>query len=504
MKTNHVNGYKRMGKVKKMKKKTTIIIAMMMLVSISLVLVPTTSAENPDPRTVRGYVYIDEEVNTPDQVKILISGQEVTATIPGDPEGYYIIDFDEYVGETGVFHVTIPGGTWEAAETVTIKQGVYIYKINLTIDTSTPPINNAPNTPSSPSPSDGATGRSTGTDLSWTGGDPDGDTVTYDIYFGTTLTLVKNDHTSTSYNLPTLDYETTYQWQIIAEDEHGATATGPVWDFTTKEEDTGGGGGPSGGGDDDEDDDTPSGGGDTNEDPEADAGEPYQGLVGEEIEFDGSGSTDDGTIESYSWNFGDGNTGSGETVSHTYDAAGTYTAVLTVEDDDGATDTDTAMVTILTLNNPPEVSNFIIIPNVTKGHTNGLYQFTIMGSDPDKNDTIQFIFYWGDGTKTTTEFYNTTGPGGSQGYVASIENKTWTTPGTYTINVRAYDGEAYSANETLTIVIETPSQPTEDNGDDDKEDDYTMYYYGLGIIAIIVLLSAAYLATRKKEKKKKK
>jgi hypothetical protein len=479
-----------MGKVKKMKKKTTIIIAMMMLVSISLVLVPTTSAENPDPRTVRGYVYIDEEVNTPDQVKILISGQEVTATIPGDPEGYYIIDFDEYVGETGVFHVTIPGGTWGAAETVTIKQGVYIYKINLTIDTSTPPINNAPNTPSSPSPSDGATGRSTGTDLSWTGGDPDGDTVTYDIYFGTTLTLVKNDHTSTSYNLPTLDYETTYQWQIIAEDEHGATATGPVWDFTTKEEDTGGGGGPSGGGDDDEDDDTPSGGGDTNEDPEADAGGPYQGLVGEEIEFDGSGSTDDGTIESYNWNFGDGNTGSGETVTHTYDAAGTYTAVLTVEDDDGATDTDTATVTIVVLNNPPKTPT---ITGPTTGDEDTDYNFSALSTDDD-NDTLQYIFYWGDGTKTITDFL-------TNGTITPLQLHSWTEPGTYTVNVRAYDGELYSDNATLTFVIEGDTEPT-DGGDED--DDYTMYYYGLGIIAIIVLLSAAYLATRKKEKKKKK
>jgi PKD repeat protein len=49
------------------------------------------------------------------------------------------------------------------------------------------------------------------------------------------------------------------------------------------------------------------------------------------VAFNGSGSTDlDGTIASYAWNFGDGATGTGATVSHTYDVAGTFTTTLTV------------------------------------------------------------------------------------------------------------------------------------------------------------------------------
>jgi choice-of-anchor B domain-containing protein len=52
--------------------------------------------------------------------------------------------------------------------------------------------------------------------------------------------------------------------------------------------------------------------------------------------FDGSGSTDaDGTISTYAWDFGDGKSGSGATVEHSYSTGGTYMVVLTVTDNDG-------------------------------------------------------------------------------------------------------------------------------------------------------------------------
>lgn len=62
--------------------------------------------------------------------------------------------------------------------------------------------------------------------------------------------------------------------------------------------------------------------------------------------FDASGSSDsDGDITAYSWAFGDDNTGSGETTSHTYATAMTYTVILTVFDDKGATGTTSHDVT---------------------------------------------------------------------------------------------------------------------------------------------------------------
>jgi len=83
--------------------------------------------------------------------------------------------------------------------------------------------------------------------------------------------------------------------------------------------------------------------------PVADAGGPYEGTVGVEVSFDGSGSTDpngDETIVSYEWAFGDGGTGSGATATHTYTSAGTFDVTLTVTDEDNEQDTDTTTATI--------------------------------------------------------------------------------------------------------------------------------------------------------------
>lgn len=60
------------------------------------------------------------------------------------------------------------------------------------------------------------------------------------------------------------------------------------------------------------------------------------GVAGS-VRFDGASSSDaDGTVASYSWDFGDGNTATGPLVDHSFASAGTFTATLTVTDDKGA------------------------------------------------------------------------------------------------------------------------------------------------------------------------
>ena len=98
--------------------------------------------------------------------------------------------------------------------------------------------NRVPNTPSNPSPLNNAIDQDVDADLSWSGGDPDGDSVMYDVYFETGDTtpdvLVSNDQPGTIYDPGTLSYSTQYYWQIVATDEHGDITTGLVWDFTTQ------------------------------------------------------------------------------------------------------------------------------------------------------------------------------------------------------------------------------------------------------------------------------
>jgi len=72
---------------------------------------------------------------------------------------------------------------------------------------------------------------------------------------------------------------------------------------------------------------------------------PTAGLAPLSVSFNGSGSSDsDGTIASYSWDFGDSTNANGVTTSHTYNAAGSYTARLTVTDNDGAVSSATVMI----------------------------------------------------------------------------------------------------------------------------------------------------------------
>lgn len=94
--------------------------------------------------------------------------------------------------------------------------------------------NTPPAAPSSPSPSNGATDQSINTQLSWTCSDPDGDNLTYDIYFGTNSTppLVESNQSATTYNPGTLLTNTTYYWMIEA-DDGSAQTEGPTWSFTT-------------------------------------------------------------------------------------------------------------------------------------------------------------------------------------------------------------------------------------------------------------------------------
>ena len=159
------------------------------------------------------------------------------------------ITYDVYFGNISTPPLVSSGQTSTSYDPGTMNyETVYYWKIIAKDDqgaTTSGPVwhfttvdapNNPPNAPSNPNPANGATNVEVYADLSWTCTDPDGDPLTYDVYFGTSSNppLVSSNQTSTSYDPGTMSYLTTYYWKIVANDDQGASTSGPVWHFTTK------------------------------------------------------------------------------------------------------------------------------------------------------------------------------------------------------------------------------------------------------------------------------
>ncbi|MBN1860436.1 MAG: right-handed parallel beta-helix repeat-containing protein [Candidatus Thermoplasmatota archaeon] len=116
--------------------------------------------------------------------------------------------------------------------------------------------------------------------------------------------------------------------------------------------------------------------------PTAHHGGPYNGFVLQTIKLNGSRSVDlDGTITNYTWDFGDGTTGVGDIVYHTYFSSGTYTVTLTVTDDQGRNGTNQTSVTILPFTQ----------------HTIPLDQLDLINTRYNLDLTEQFFCYDSDG-----------------------------------------------------------------------------------------------------------
>ena len=147
--------------------------------------------------------------------------------------------------------------------------------------------------------------------------------------------------------------------------------------------------------------------------------------------FDASGSSDgDGSIASYAWTFGDGNTGSGQKPSHTYAAAGTYTVELTVTDNQGATATTTRSVTVTAPNQAPTAS-------FTSNCTLLACSFDGSGSSDPDGSIASYAWNFGDGT---------TGSGQKPSH-------TYALPGTYTVELTVTDNQGATATTTTSVTV---------------------------------------------------
>ncbi len=160
---------------------------------------------------------------------------------------------------------------------------------------------------------------------------------------------------------------------------------------------------------------------------------PASGTAPLTVTFDGSGSAVAGaSAVSYQWTFGDGTTASGLTVQHTYQAAGPYTAVLTVTSGVGATSLTNVVVSALPPPMPP-------VAVATATPSSGVVPFTVAfdgsASSASGGSLVAYQWDFGDATSATG---------------ATVQHS-YLTAGTYTAVLTVTDSRG--ASSTATVVI---------------------------------------------------
>ena len=153
------------------------------------------------------------------------------------------------------------------------------------------------------------------------------------------------------------------------------------------------------------------------------------------VDFDASASSDtDGSITAYAWNFGDGTVGADRALSHTYATAGTYTARLTVTDDDGATASATRSISVTTPSaNQPPVALFTASP--LSGTAPLLVSFDASASSDTDGSITEYAWNFGDGTAGT----------------GRTVSHTYATIGTYTARLTVTDDDGATSSKTVGI-----------------------------------------------------
>ena len=169
---------------------------------------------------------------------------------------------------------------------------------------------------------------------------------------------------------------------------------------------------------------------------------PWTSVEGNAVAMSAAASVDpNGTVVDYAWDFGDGQTGTGATVTHTYGRFGTYSVRLIVTDNDGLTDTlfSTANVTDVA----PTVSGLVAATLLKGAGYTAAGTFTDPGAGP-----FTATVSWGDGSAATT--------GSVTGGAFSFSH-TYAAAGSFTATVQISDG-LLSGSASATVTVQSPSQ----------------------------------------------
>jgi PKD repeat protein len=115
------------------------------------------------------------------------------------------------------------------------------------------------------------------------------------------------------------------------------------------------------------------------------------------IQFTDESLDRDGTIVSWSWNFGDAGTSTQQNPTHGYADDGIYIVILTVTDEDGASD---SISNDIVVSNVPPTADFTYSPSSPTDLD--AVQFTDTSTDPD-GMIVSWIWNFGDGTNSTSK-----------------------------------------------------------------------------------------------------
>lgn len=174
-----------------------------------------------------------------------------------------------------------------------------------------------------------------------------------------------------------------------------------------------------------------------NQDPVAEFTAEVQDLT---VNVDASASTDlDGEITEYSWDFGDGSAGTGQSAEHAYADSGTYEVTLTVTDNRDGTATATHSVEVQAPANQDPVAEF------NAGIVGFALQADASGSQDPDGQIVEYDWDFGDGSTATGETVQ-------HDYAAA---------GTYQLVLTVTDDRGGTATKSQTIEAEVLADPQE-------------------------------------------
>lgn len=181
--------------------------------------------------------------------------------------------------------------------------------------------------------------------------------------------------------------------------------------------------------------------------PVAEAGVDQTAETGQTLQFDASASYDvDGSVESFSWDMGDGTILEGAKISHTYATPDTYTPVLTVVDNSGVSNNTHQDQLSVIVNAPP--APMFSIPERPVSVSEAAVLSAADSVDLD-GEILSYMWDFGDGA---------VGDGLEVNYA-------WTQPGIYTVALTVTDDSGTgSATQRIERQIVIDAAPTSDAG----------------------------------------